>query len=58
MVKELLQAGANVSSLSGDEESPLALASKHGHDDVAVSLLDAGVRNASCLQHAQYDHWR
>lgn len=41
---ELLKAGANTSARNDDQVSPLALAVQHGHQDIAVLLLDAGVR--------------
>lgn len=47
MVVALLQAGADTSALNDDKVSPLSFAVQHGHQEVAVLLLDAGV-SLSC----------
>ena len=43
MVTILLQAEADAAVVNEDKESAVALAAKHGHKDVVVALLDAGV---------------
>lgn len=43
MVAQLLEAKADPAAVNDDKESALALAAKYGHQDVVVSLLDAGV---------------
>lgn len=44
VVALLLEAEADATALNDDKESAVALAAKYGHEEIAVSLLDAGVR--------------
>lgn len=43
MVTLLLQAKADAAVVNEDKESAVALAAKHGHEEVVASLLEAGV---------------
>lgn len=42
----LLEAQADTAAANDDKESALALAAKYGHENVVISLLDAGVRES------------
>lgn len=44
VVALLLEAKADAAVVDDDKESALALASKRGHEEIATSLLNAGVR--------------
>lgn len=44
VVAYLLEAKADATVVNDDKESAVALAAKHGHEGIVVSLLNAGVR--------------
>lgn len=43
LVAFLLEAKADAAVVNNDKESAVALAAKYGHEQIAVSLLNAGV---------------
>lgn len=51
MVALLLQAKADAAAVNEDKESAVALAAKHGHEEVVTSLLDAGVSVSQSSSH-------